>query len=309
VIRELPDPVPGPGQVVVNVEAAGLNFPDSLIIEGKYQARPEPPFSPGFEAAGVVAEVGEGVELPLGTRVIGLGEHGAFAEKWLIDASMVQPVPDSMDAAEAAGFGLIYGTSYYALRQRAGLREGETLLVLGAAGGVGSAAVDLGRAMGARIIAAASSPEKLEFARSLGAGATINYAEEDLRDRVKELTDGAGADVVFDPVGGDLTDAALRSTAWDGRLLVIGFAAGDIPRVPLNLPLLKSISIVGVFWGGWARRDPAASAANFAELFQMIDEGALTPRVTEVLPLEHYLEAFRLLTERRARGKIVLRVR
>jgi NADPH2:quinone reductase len=306
---EIPDPVPGPGEVVLDVRAAALNFPDTLVIEGKYQMQPELPFIPGGEAAGVVAAAGEGVTgYPIGSPVISMGLVGAFAEKWKVPAQALMPKPEQLSFEEAAAFGLTYGTSYYALKQRADLQPGETLLVLGAAGGVGSSAVEIGKAMGARVIAAASTDEKLEFATAMGADAGINYSTDDLRARIKEITGGAGVDVVYDPVGGDMSEPALRSTAWNGRFLVIGFAAGPIPQIPLNLMLLKGVSVVGVFWGSWSTRDPMASMQNFGELFSMVAEGRLHPRVTDVYPLEDFESAFGALTGRRARGKVVLRV-
>ncbi len=308
-LEELPDPVAGPGEVVMDVRAAALNFPDTLVIEGKYQMQPELPFIPGGEAAGVVVAAGEGVSgFPPGTPVMSMGLVGAFAEQWKVPAQSLMPKPGRLTFEEAAAFGLTYGTSYYALKQRANLQPGETLLVLGAAGGVGSSAVEIGKAMGATVIAAASSDEKLAFAAGMGADEGINYAVEDLRSRIKEITGGAGVDVVYDPVGGDLSEPALRSTAWNGRFLVIGFAAGDIPAIPLNLMLLKGVSVVGVFWGSWASRDPGASMENFSELFEMVDEGKLHPRVTDVFPLEDYEAAFDALTGRKARGKVVLSV-
>jgi NADPH2:quinone reductase len=306
-LLEVPSPVPGPDEVVIDVRAAALNFPDTLIIQGQYQFQPGLPFVPGGEAAGVVSAVGERVSgVEIGTRVVSMAVSGAFAEQWSVPAATLMSVPDELSDIEAAAFGLTYGTSYYALKQRADLREGETLLVLGAAGGVGSAAVEIGKAMGARVIAAASTDEKLGFATAMGADATINYVTDDLRDGIKALTDGGGVDVVYDPVGGDLSEAALRSMAWDGRFLVIGFASGTIPSIPLNLALLKGVSIVGVFWGSWFGKDPAASTENFRELFAMVAAGRLRPRVTDVYPLEEYEAAFDALTGRRARGKVVL---
>jgi NADPH2:quinone reductase len=257
----------------------------------------------------VVSAVGADVShFKVGDQVVAMGVFGAFAEKWAVDASSVMPKPLSIEHRVAAGFGLTYGTSFYALKQRADLQAGETLLVLGAAGGVGSAAVDLGKAMGARVIAAASTDDKLAYAAELGADAGINYTTDDFRERLRELTGGRGVDVVFDPVGGDLTDPALRSMAWNGRLLVVGFAAGSIPEIPLNLPLLKGASITGVFWGAWTKRDPAASAANFAELFPMVESGDLHPQVSAVHPLDDFVEAFGLLTGRAAKGKVVLEI-
>jgi len=311
VVDEFPAPTAGPDEAVIDVMAAGVNFPDTLIVEGKYQVRPKLPFVPGAEAAGVVSALGKNVQgLKLGQRVIALGgAYGAFAEQLAAPAAGLLPMPDEMDFVTGAGFGLTYGTSYYALKQRAALQAGETLLVLGAAGGVGLAAVELGRAMGARVIAAASSAEKLAVAEAAGAATGINYVSELLKDRVKALTDGKGADVVYDPVGGELSEQALRATGWNGRFLVIGFAAGDIPKIPLNLPLLKNNAIVGVFWGAWAARDPQASLQNYQELFQMYRDGELKPLVSQVFELDDYLEAFNTLTERRARGKVILKVR
>lgn len=307
-VEELPDPVPGSGEVVVDVAVAGLNFPDTLIIQGAYQFQPDLPFVPGAEAAGRVSAVGEGVEgVAIGDRVIALGLHGAFAEKWVVPADGLIPIPDVMSDEQAAGFGLTYGTSYHALKDRARLQPGETLVVLGAAGGVGSAAVEIGKAMGARVIAAASTDEKLRFCRELGADDLINYATEDLKNRMRELTGGEGADVVYDPVGGDLSEPALRSTGFGGRFLVIGFASGEIPSIPLNLPLLKVNSIVGVFWGSWSRRQPDASRRNFSELRQMVEEGRLSPRVSQVFSFDDRVEAFTTLTARRAVGKVLLR--
>ena len=308
-VQELPDPQPGPGEIVIDVKAAGLNFPDTLIIQGRYQFRPDLPFVPGGEASGVVSVVGAGVDrFAVGDEVVAMGVSGAFAEKWVVEASSVMPKPPSMEHRVAAGFGLTYGTSFYALKQRAELQAGESLLVLGAAGGVGSAAVELGAAMGAQVIAAASTDEKLEYAAGLGAGTGINSLTEDFRERLKEVTNGRGVDVVYDPVGGELSEQALRSMAWNGRFLVIGFAAGAIQEIPLNLPLLKSVSITGVFWGAWTKRDPAASSANFAELFSMVGSGVLQPRVSAVHPLDGYVEAFGALTGRRAMGKVVFEI-
>jgi NADPH2:quinone reductase len=308
-LREIADPEPTAGEVVIDVSAAGMNFPDTLIIEGKYQFQPDLPFIPGGEASGVVSAVGGGVEgFNPGDRVISVGVFGAFAEKWAVPAASVVPIPESLTFEEAAAFGLAYGTSYYALKQRAHLGPDETLLVLGAAGGVGSSAIEIGKALGAQVIAAASSREKLAFAREMGADETINYTDEDLRARIKELTGGKGVDVVYDPVGGDLAEPTVRSTGWNGRYLVIGFASGDIPNLPLNLPLLKGMSVIGVFWGSWIGRDPAGSAGNFRELFDMVADGKLRPRITSSFPLEDFEKAYALLTGRRALGKVVLNV-
>jgi NADPH2:quinone reductase len=309
-VAEVDDPVPGPGEVLVEVGAAGLNFPDTLIIEGKYQFRPELPFSPGGEAAGVVAEVGEGVAgVSPGDRVIAVSTFGAFAERWVVPAASVLPIPADLDAVTAAGFALTYGTSYHALKQRAAIQPGETLLVLGAAGGVGSAAVELGRAMGARVIAAASTTPKLDFCRQLGADEVVDYSAESLRDRVRELTAGRGVDVVFDPVGGELTEQAFRSTAWNGRHLVVGFAAGDIPAIPINLALLKGASLVGVFWGRSLGEEPATAFQNFVELSALVAEGRIHPRIWKVFELEDYEEAFGVFARREVMGKAVFRLR
>jgi NADPH:quinone reductase len=300
------DPVPGAGEVLVGVKAAGINFPDLLVVQGKYQARPPLPFVPGAECAGVVEAVGDGVErVRVGDAVIATGLTGAFAEKMVAAEAATFPVPEGMSFEAAAGISITYATSYYALKQRARLQAGETLLVLGAAGGVGMAAVRLGKAMGARVIAAASSAEKLDAACAAGAEMRIDYSLEPLKDRVKELTGGHGADVVYDPVGGDYTEQALRAIALDGRFLVIGFAAGEIPKIPLNLTLLKSANVLGVYWGSWAQRDPQASRENFAELRRMFEDGRLEPQVTPY-PLADYREALAALAERRAVGKLVL---
>jgi NADPH2:quinone reductase len=293
--------------VIVDVAAAGLNFPDVLCVQGLYQFKPETPFAPGQEGAGVVAEVGEGVtHLQPGDRVAFVHLSGAIAEKALVPANMCIPVPDGMDLETAAAFSMVYGTSIYALKQRAKLQAGETLLVLGAAGGVGLAAVELGKAMGATVIAAASSAEKLEACAAAGADQLINYAEEDLKTRAKELTGGNGVDVVYDPVGGPYSEPALRALAWEGRHLVVGFAAGEIPKIPLNLTLLKSCQIVGVFWGAWTMRDPKGAAANFAELHAMFEAGKLKPVVSETYDLDHAVDGLRALAERRAVGKLVV---
>lgn len=303
----LPDPTPGPGQVLIEAAAGGLNFPDLLMVQGLYQVRPPTPFAPGQEGAGVVTAVGEGVDrVAPGDRVAHLSGVGAFAESVVADADAVVPIPDAMDMETAAGFSMAYGTSYYALKDRAALQPGETLLVLGAAGGVGLAAVELGAAMGARVIAAASTDEKLAVCRAHGAAEVINYTEDDLRDRVKEITGGRGVDVLYDPVGGPLAEPGVRSMAWGGRYLVVGFAAGEIPSVPLNLPLLKSCALVGVFWGAWVQRHPEAHRANTAELFALYEEGAIRPHVSSVYPLDRFGEAFAEIAERRARGKVVI---
>ncbi len=309
-IETMPDPVPATDEVVVDIHAAGLNFPDTLAIAGQYQIRPQLPFIPGGEAAGEIVALGDGVSnLEIGDRVMVSGAIGTFAEKICKPASEVITMPDSMDFETGAGFLAAYGTSYYALRQRARLLPGETLLVMGAAGGVGLAAVDIGSALGATVIAAASSDEKLDIACRAGASGRINYTIEQLKDAAKSLTQGIGVDVVYDPVGGELSEQAVRATAWNGRFLVIGFAAGDIPKIPLNLCLLKGCSIVGVFYGAWATREPAAYKQNISELFAMYEDGKISPLVSHVLRLEDYVDAFAILTGRRAQGKIVFRIK
>ena len=307
VVTDLPSPKVSSGQALVDVKACGVNFPDTLIIEGKYQFRPEPPFSPGGEVAGVVAEVGEGVtHVKPGDRVVALMPWGGYAEQLVADAVRLIPIPDGVSFVQAAATLTTYGTTYYALADRANLHKGETLLVLGAAGGVGLAAVQLGKLMGARVVAAASSPEKLETCKANGADLLIDYAKEDLKDRVKALTNGAGADVVYDPVGGKYSEAALRATAWNGRLLVIGFAAGEIPKIPLNLTLLKGASIVGVFWGQFTMREPARATAQFRQLYEWVRDGKLAPHIHATPPLAEAPAAMRTLLDRKVQGKIVL---
>jgi NADPH2:quinone reductase len=307
VIEELPDPVPGAGEVLVDIKAAGINFPDVLSIAGTYQVKMPPPFIPGNEAAGVVEAVGEGVtRIKPGDRVIVTPQGGGFAEKCLAPESLCLPLPDALDFEQGAGFTVTYATSYHAFRQCTELKPGESVLVLGAAGGVGSAAVEIAKALGARVIAAASSEDKLQFARETGADQTINYSGTSLREVVKELTGGKGCDVVYDPVGGELGQMALRSLAWHGRYLVIGFACGEIPNFPANIALLKEASIIGVWWGTWASRNPQASLQNMVELSAMIDQHRLVPRVTERYPLDRFTDAFAAITERRAKGKVVL---
>lgn len=310
VIEERDDPAAAPKQLVVEVAAAGINFPDVLVIAGKYQVKTEPPFIPGNEAAGVVAAVGDGVKgFAVGDRVVGMTQGGAFAEKCVVDTAKCMPVPDGLDFDQAAGFTVTYGTSYHALKQSTALQAGETLLVLGAAGGVGIAAVEIGKAIGARVIAAASSNEKLEFAREAGADETINYSKVSLRDSIKALTGDQGVDVVYDPVGGELAQQALRSLGWHGRYLVVGFAAGDIPNFPANIALLKEASIIGVWWGTWAAKNPQDQVQNMRDMAAMIAAGKLRPRVTEAYPLDDYKQAFAAITGRRARGKVILRMR
>ena len=308
VIDDIPSPEPGKGQVKVRVKAAGLNFPDTLIIEGKYQIKPELPFSPGGEMAGEVLAVGEGVQrFKPGQRVMGLTGYGAFAEEILVPENQLIPVPDGMNDHTAAAFSMVYGTSYHALKQRANIQPGETLLVLGASGGVGLAAVELGKAMGATVIAAASSAEKLAVAKEAGADDLINYAEEDLKDALKQRYP-KGVDVIYDPVGDKFTEAAIRNMAWNGRLLIVGFAAGDIPKIPANLALLKGCSIIGVFWGAFTQKEPQTNIQNIMELMQLFNQGKINPRISQVFPFEDYEQALAALTSRTAKGKVVLDV-
>jgi NADPH2:quinone reductase len=309
VVEEIPSPVPGPGEVVVSVKAASVNFPDVLIIQNKYQVKPPLPFSPGSEVAGLVKAVGEGVTaFAPGDPVLAITAYGAFAEEVKTEARRLVSIPAGMDFATAAAFGLTYATSEHALYDRGALKSGETLLVLGAAGGVGLAAIEIAKILGARVIACASTDDKLAVCRSHGADETINYATEDLRERIKALTAGNGADVIYDPVGGPYTEPALRSIAWRGRLLVVGFAAGEIPKIPLNLTLLKGCSIVGVFWGDFARREPQRFAEAMARLGRWYSEGKLKPHVSETFPLEHAAEALTLMANRQVTGKVVLTV-
>ena len=307
VLEEVASPEPKKNEVLIDVHAAGVNFPDTLIIEGKYQFKPPFPFSPGGEAAGTVAAVGEKItHLKPGDRVMALTGWGSFAEQVAVPGYNVMPIPKGIDFNSAAAFGMTYGTSMHALKQRANLQPGETLLVLGASGGVGLAAVEIGKAMGARVIAAASSDEKLEVAKAAGADLLINYSTSSL----KEITGDKGVDVVYDPVGGDLLEQAFRSIAWNGRFLVVGFAAGGgIPALPANLPLLKGASLVGVFWGAFAARQPQDNAANFQQLFKWHAEGKLKPLVSKTFPLDKAGDAINHLGQRKAVGKVVVEVR
>lgn len=307
VVEDIAAPIAGPGEVVVAVKAAAVNFPDVLIIENKYQLKPPLPFSPGSEFSGVVKEVGDGVtNVTPGDRVFAITGYGAFAEEVKTTATRVLKMPAGMDFPTAAAFGLTYATSDHALRDRGELKAGETLLVLGAAGGVGLAAIEVGKALGARVIAAASTDDKLAVCRDHGADDTINYTSEDLRERLKALTSGRGPDVIYDPVGGSFTELALRSLAWRGRLLVIGFAAGDIPKIPLNLALLKGCSIVGVYWGEFARREPEKFAQSIAQLGRWYTAGAIKPHVSKTFPLDRAADALTMMANRQVKGKAVL---
>ncbi|GMR17609.1 MAG: NADPH:quinone oxidoreductase family protein [Gammaproteobacteria bacterium] len=309
VIDDIPAPQPADHEVAISVRACGVNFPDVLMIAGKYQTRPPMPFVPGAEVSGVIAAVGSRVQhLQPGQRVLGICGWGGMAEQACITAAAVVPIPDNMEFTTAAGFILTYGTAWHALKQRAALRGGESLLVLGAAGGVGLAAVELGRLLGAEVIAAASSEEKLQLAASRGAQHGVNYTHNSLRDEIPSLTDGRGADVIFDPVGGDLFDQCLRVTAWNGRILVIGFAGGKIQQIPANLPLLKGISIVGVFWGSFATHEPELHRENTTELLRLFERGELQPHISGTFTLDDAATAVGTLAQRRALGKVVVRV-
>ena len=306
-LREIALPEPGPGQVRIRIAAAGVNFPDLLIVQKKYQMQPPLPFTPGAEVSGTVDAVGEGVTaLRLGQAVAALCGIGGFAEAVVVDAALCMPLPPGVPMTLAAAFVLAYGTSWHALRDRAALQAGETLLVLGAAGGVGLAAVEIGKAIGARVIAAASTEEKRQICRAHGADEVIDYVNGDLRAEIKRLTDGQGPAVIFDPVGGALAEVAFRSIGWRGRYLVIGFADGTVPNLPLNLPLLKGASLVGVFWGEFARREPAQNARGLAELLGWVSSGQLKPLISREYSLDQVPRALRDLAERRVLGKVVI---
>ena len=308
-IQEVDDPIAGPGQAVLDVRAAGVNFPDALIVQGLYQFKPEFPFSPGGEVAGTVSSVGDGVtNVSVGDRVIAAPGWGGFAEKLLIaDARTCIPIPDGMDMATAAAFVMTYGTSYHALVDRADPQAGESLLVLGAAGGVGLAAVEIGKALGLEVTAAASTDEKLAVCVEHGADHTINYTSENLKDAAKAIS-GGGFDIVYDPVGGAYTEQALRATGWRGRLLVVGFAAGEIPSIPLNLTLLKGCDIRGIFWGSFVARNPKENMENLLTLMQMFDEGTIKPHISARYDLDHAGEAIQYLADRKATGKVVVEI-
>ncbi|WP_338724949.1 NADPH:quinone oxidoreductase family protein [Pseudomonas juntendi] len=310
VLEEVASPLPKNNEILLDVQAAGVNFPDTLIIEGKYQFQPPLPFSPGGEAAGVVAAVGEKAgAFKVGDRVMALTGWGAFAEQVAVPFYNVLPIPASMDFTTAAAFGMTYGTSMHALRQRGQLQAGETLLVLGASGGVGLAAVEIGKAMGARVIAAASSADKLAVGKAAGADELIDYSQASLREEIKRLTNGQGVDVIYDPVGGELFEQAVRGLAWNGRLLVVGFASGTIPQLAANLVLLKGAAVLGVFWGAFAQRQPQDNAANFQQLFAWHAQGKLKPRVSQTYPLAEAGAAIEKLGQRQAVGKLVVLAR
>ena len=309
VLTELPDPVPGPGEVCIKAHSVSLNFFDTLIIANKYQVKPALPFSPGAEFAGVVESVGQGVTAcKPGDRVMAYCRFGAAREKVVLREGQVITMPERLDFDRAAGLCVTYGTSYYALKDRAGLQPAETLAVLGAAGGVGIAAVEIGKLMGARVIACASSADKLAFAREHGADDTIDYSGEDLKFALRALTRERGVDVLYDPVGGAYAELALRAMAWDGRYLVVGFAAGEIPKIPLNLVLLKSCDLRGVAWGAWTERDLAGHRANTAQLLAWEAQGKLRTHVHAVYPLAEAAEALKAIARREVKGKVILRV-
>ena len=307
VVEDLPDLVAGAGEVVVDVKAAGVNFPDVLTVQGKYQFKPALPFTPGNEFSGVIRAVGDGVSaFKTGDKVIAFTRQGAFAEQAVVPVSMLMPMPPGMDFDTAAAITLTYGTSYHALVDRAALQAGETMLVLGAAGGVGLAAIEIGKALGARVIAAASSAEKLAVCRDHGADVCINYSTEDLREAIKAATGGKGPDVIYDPVGGDYAEPALRSIAWGGRYLVVGFANGTIPALPFNLMLLKGASVVGVFWGEFARREPQANLAGMRQLLGWLAEGKIRPLISARYPLAQTAQALNDMAARKVTGKVVI---
>lgn len=307
-IVDLPDPVPGPGEALVAVEAVALNFFDTLIIEDRYQIKPELPFSPGGEMCGTVIAAGPDCDIAVGTRVLAYTKYNAARERLVLPAEELTPVPAGVPAEIAASLPIAYGTTLHALRNRADMRPGETLAILGASGGVGQAAIEIGKLMGARVIACAASDDKLDFCRAMGADAVVNYETEDLKARLRALTDGVGVDVVYDAVGDRFSEPALRACAWGGRHLVIGFAAGAIPRIPLNLLLLKGCDLRGVFWGEHVAREPELFAENMTQLLEWIASGALKPHVHAVHPLADFAAAYDDIISRRARGKVVLRL-
>jgi NADPH:quinone reductase len=309
VVEEVEEPAPQAGEIIIQVKAVGLNFFDTLIIVGKYQYRPAPPFSPGAEVTGIVSSVGDGVsEFAKGDRVMAFTGWGGARELVAVNAARAVAMPDNAAFETAAAMQVTYGTSFYALKDRAALRAGETLAVLGAAGGTGQAAVELGKLMGARVIAVASSDEKLEFCKSLGADHVVNSTSEDVRERIKALTQGRGADVIYDPVGGNLSESAFRAIAWGGRYLVIGFASGEIARLPLNLPLLKGAAAVGVFWGEHLEREPEQYKDNMKRLVRWLADGSIRPRIHRAFPLEEAAAAFAAIARREIKGKAVLLV-
>ncbi len=309
VLKEVASPTPGPKDVVVAIKACSINFPDTLIIQGKYQFQPDLPFTPGSDISGIIKAVGSEVKQhKVGDEVFGIVRHGGFAEELSVSSNQVFPKLPEMDYPTAASFIYAYGTSYHALKQRAQLKAGETLVILGASGGVGMAALELGKAIGARIIACASTDEKLALCKQKGANELINYTHEDLKSRIKELTDGKGADVIYDPVGSHYAEPALRATKWNGRYLVIGFAGGDIPKIPLNLALLKGCSIVGVFWGRFTKEEPSAHMQNTLELMEMYKKAKIKPHIDKIYSLAETPMALEAMMNRRVKGKIVIAI-
>jgi NADPH:quinone reductase len=309
VVEELEEPEPQAGEIIIRVKAIGLNFFDTLIIVGKYQYRPAPPFSPGAEVSGIVTSVGDGVgDFAKGDRVMAFTGWGGARELVAVNAARAVAMPENAGFETAAAMQVTYGTSFYALKDRAALRAGETLAVLGAAGGTGQAAVELGKLMGAGVIAVASSDEKLEFCKSLGADHVVNSTSDDVRERIKALTQGRGADVIYDPVGGNLSESAFRAIGWGGRYLVIGFASGEIARLPLNLPLLKGAAAVGVFWGEHLEREPEQYKDNMKRLVRWLADGSIRPRIHRSFPLEEAPAAFAAIARREIKGKAVLLV-
>lgn len=307
VVEDVPAPSLRPNAVRIKVHAAGVNFADLLLIAGQYQEKPSFPFTPGAEAAGVITETGSGVTgLKTGDRVMALTGLGAFAEEAVVDAPRVLPIPDKMEFISAAGFPVAYGTSHGALEWRARLQPGEWLLVTGAAGGVGLTAVEIGKAMGARVIACARGADKLAIAQQHGADHLIDYGREDIRERVKAITGGHGADVIYDPVGGDVFEACLRSIAWGGRIIIIGFAAGRVPQIPANIVLVKNIDVIGFYWGSYQAHNPELLRGSFTQLFRWFQQGKLQPHVSHQFPLEQASEALALLQQRKSTGKVVL---
>ena len=310
VIEDVPDLEPEAGEAIVDVYAASLNFPDTLQIQGKYQFQPPMPFSPGSEVGGIISKLGPNMDgFKVGDRVMATPSIGGMAEQVRCAAAGLRKIPDNMDFKTAAGFAMVYTTSYHALKQRAQIKPGETLLVLGASGGVGMAAVELGKIMGARVIAAASSDEKLEFVKQADPDELLNYGDGELKEKVKAMTDGKGADVIYDPVGGDLFDQSTRCINWNGRLLVVGFTSGRIPSYPANLALLKGSSMVGVFLGRFRKEEPEEYERNFQELLDMYRSGKIKPIVTESFAFEDYVAAFNVFRDRRVMGKVTLEIR
>jgi NADPH2:quinone reductase len=308
-VEEMNEPIPNADEVCIKVHAAGVNFPDILMVEGKYQVKPAFPFAPGAEAAGEIISIGENItKYKIGQRVIAMTGHGAFAEIVKASEKKIIPLNDNVDFETASILPMVYGTSAHALIQRGKLKKGETLLVHGAAGGVGLAAVEIGKAMGARVIATASTDEKCQVAREHGADETINYSNGQFKEIVKSMTDGKGADVIYDPVGGDVFDQSLRCIAWEGRLLVVGFTSGRIPSAPANLALLKSCDIVGVFWGAFVERTPHINLENFEKLYKWIDEGFIKPRISMKVSLENTLDAMQAIADRKIIGKAIVKI-